>query len=161
MALIGKVSRYQSARTSTWIQRHPQWQRGPNCARSYCRPHRYRRCFRRPSAKAKEHAPQVRVHACIEYHDLFRPTGRGDSLDTWKCPMFPAIVLFFFFVMWSIATMLKTPVEETQMRSLGGNLETFHARLQCADGMTFQHELASIRTKSICTNRAHSQIIRQ
>ena len=48
-----------------------------------------------------------------------------------------------------MATMLKTPVEETKMRSLGGNLETFHARLQCADGMIFQHELASIRTKAI------------
>ena len=43
----------------------------------------------------EEHVPHVRVHARIEYHDLFRPTGRGDSPDTWKCPMFPAIVLFF------------------------------------------------------------------
>ena len=34
--------------------------------------------------------------------------------------------MFFFFVMWSIATMLKTPVEETKVRSLGGNLETCH-----------------------------------
>ena len=51
--------------------------------------------FSKTSAKAKEHVPHDRVHACVEYHDLFRPTGRGDSADTWKCSMFPAIVLFF------------------------------------------------------------------
>ena len=62
--------------------------------------------------------------------------------------MFPAIVLFFIFVMWSIVTMLKTPVEETKMSfswRQSGNLPCTTAMRRRDDIPT---RLASTRTKA-------------